>query len=259
MSEMTDAGYRGMSSDTRDGIPQDNMVYRRLRARAIATIDTRDGIPEPTEFDLAVWGELEKSYRCQQPDTAAASLIRLIAAERRAREEAERRADGLLGRIQAMGGYHARSAREIEIAEALGQTPEKERDPADHAIGELLLLVDVGRNRLDLAEQRAEEVEAWKESATAVEQEWDCQAVAKELELPLGCSIRREILPAVKSLKDRLAAAEQQVADLRAALATIGEWDCLNPPRADLLADLPWLRQVVDEALGAFIPSEPIA
>jgi hypothetical protein len=33
------------------------------------------------------------------------------------------------------------------------------------------------------------------------------------------------------------------------ALRTIQQWDCLNPPRADLLADLPWLRRVVDAAL----------
>jgi hypothetical protein len=37
--------------------------------------------------------------------------------------------------------------------------------------------------------------------------------------------------------------------DLRTALRTIQEWDCLNPPRADLLGDLPWLKRVVDAAL----------
>lgn len=34
------------------------------------------------------------------------------------------------------------------------------------------------------------------------------------------------------------------------ALRKIQQWDCLNPPRSDLLADLPWLKRLVDEALG---------
>jgi len=38
--------------------------------------------------------------------------------------------------------------------------------------------------------------------------------------------------------------------DLRATLHSIQSWDCLNPPRADLLADLPWLRRLVDDALS---------
>jgi hypothetical protein len=43
----------------------------------------------------------------------------------------------------------------------------------------------------------------------------------------------------------------EEVGRLRAALMRIQEWDCLNPPRQDLLHDLPWLRRLVDEALGA--------
>lgn len=34
-----------------------------------------------------------------------------------------------------------------------------------------------------------------------------------------------------------------------AALRKIQQWDCLNPPRPELLADLPWLKRVVDAAL----------
>lgn len=48
------------------------------------------------------------------------------------------------------------------------------------------------------------ELEAWKESAMAVEAQWDDQAVARELGLPLGSSIRAGILPAVKALKSQL-------------------------------------------------------
>jgi hypothetical protein len=55
---------------------------------------------------------------------------------------------------------------------------------------------------------------------------------------------------------DRHAAADLEAAlaeidRLRAALMRVQEWDCLNPPRQDLLHDLPWLRRLVDEALGA--------
>jgi hypothetical protein len=46
-------------------------------------------------------------------------------------------------------------------------------------------------------------------------------------------------------------AAETRLLVTREALAKIGEWDCLNPPRADLLSDLPWLRATVDAALAA--------
>lgn len=34
---------------------------------------------------------------------------------------------------------------------------------------------------------------------------------------------------------------------LEGILETISQWDCPNPPRADLLGDLPWLRRLVDE------------
>lgn len=36
---------------------------------------------------------------------------------------------------------------------------------------------------------------------------------------------------------------------LKAALIKIQQWDCLNPPRSELLADLPWLKRLVDETL----------
>jgi hypothetical protein len=41
----------------------------------------------------------------------------------------------------------------------------------------------------------------------------------------------------------------KEIQRLRNSLKTIQEWDCLNPPQRDLCHDLPWLRQVVDDAL----------
>jgi hypothetical protein len=57
--------------------------------------------------------------------------------------------------------------------------------------------------------------------------------------------------------RDAAAVADARVAELEAALETIRAWDFLNPPRADLLADLPWLRRVVDGALAAVRQEKP--
>lgn len=65
---------------------------------------------------------------------------------------------------------------------------------------------------------------------------WDSDGIC------LYCNAQRDA-------PDPLAAAEARAERYRVALETIGAWDCLNPPRADLLADLPWLRAVVDIAL----------
>jgi hypothetical protein len=48
-----------------------------------------------------------------------------------------------------------------------------------------------------------------------------------------------------------LASQARRIAELEGALKTIRAWDCLNPPRPDLLGDLPWLRSVVDAALSS--------
>ncbi len=39
--------------------------------------------------------------------------------------------------------------------------------------------------------------------------------------------------------------------DLRAALVTISQWDCLNPPATQMCADLSWLKELVAAALLA--------
>ena len=41
--------------------------------------------------------------------------------------------------------------------------------------------------------ERIAELEAWKEGELRVESEWDVQAVARALKVPLGARIRREI------------------------------------------------------------------
>lgn len=57
-------------------------------------------------------------------------------------------------------GYHARTPREIEIANALEETPAELRDSADNTIAELLDLVDAGRSRLKHAEHERDAAQA---------------------------------------------------------------------------------------------------
>ena len=42
-----------------------------------------------------------------------------------------------------------------------------------------------------------------------------------------------------------------RVKRMEIALRSIQQWDCLNPPRTDLLNDLGWLKGLVDDALDA--------
>jgi hypothetical protein len=66
-------------------------------------------------------------------------------------------------------------------------------------------------------------------------------AVAESLQLRSECD----------HWQRKWAEGREEVDRLRAVLTRIQGWDCLNPPRQDLLHDLPWLRRLVDEALGA--------
>jgi hypothetical protein len=59
----------------------------------------------------------------------------------------------LKARLQIAGGYHMRTEREVEIVAALEGTPPDELDSADHAIFELLEIIDAGRNRVYTAEE----------------------------------------------------------------------------------------------------------
>ncbi len=56
-------------------------------------------------------------------------------------------------------------------------------------------------------------LENWKAEQIAVENEWDCQEVARELDMRPGSSIRKEIMPAIKAMKARIAELEQHIQD----------------------------------------------
>lgn len=51
-------------------------------------------------------------------------------------------------------------------------------------------------------------------------------------------------------LRRRNARLQEEAKRYRTALQVISQWDVLNPPRPDLLADLPWLKKLVDDALA---------
>jgi hypothetical protein len=51
-------------------------------------------------------------------------------------------------------------------------------------------------------------------------------------------------------LRRRNARLKEEAHRYRSALLQIKQWDCLNPPRPDLLSDLPWLKKLVDDALS---------
>lgn len=55
-------------------------------------------------------------------------------------------------------------------------------------------------SEINSLKERVKELELWKNQAIAVESEWDCQSVGKALNLPLGNSIRKNILPKIAEL-----------------------------------------------------------
>jgi chromosome segregation ATPase len=70
----------------------------------------------------------------------------------------------------------------------------------DDWIGEL-------SGQLAAANTELADLNRWKQEALVVDREWDAQAVANELNLKLGSSIRASIMPAITGLKSQLARA----------------------------------------------------
>ena len=70
--------------------------------------------------------------------------------------------------------------------------------------GQLARACNICEYEREIAELRARvaEFEAWKESALAIENLWDVQAVGREIGVDLGEPIRSQILPYIKRLKE---------------------------------------------------------
>jgi len=82
-----------------------------------------------------------------------------------------------------------------------------------HACLDAQLLKTTGEN--ERLQSEIADLKRWKEDSLAVENQWDVQAVGNEIGLSLGKHIRQAILPFIKSLKQRLADAEDLLRDIR--------------------------------------------
>jgi DNA repair exonuclease SbcCD ATPase subunit len=92
---------------------------------------------------------------------------------------------------------------EHQLAEARATIDAREKH-----IGELLIEIEDYINKAETAEavlaalkKEAEQLRGWKESQLEVEATWNPQHVAKALGIPLGESIRPQILPRIADLK----------------------------------------------------------
>jgi hypothetical protein len=66
-----------------------------------------------------------------------------------------------------------------------------------------------------------DELARWKREQMLVESQWDAQAVAKELGMPAGADIRKNILPAIQQLKRERDAMLEAMAETRKILLSI--------------------------------------
>lgn len=76
-------------------------------------------------------------------------------------------------------------------------------------------------------EEERDRLKEWKESALEVEKTWDVQAIANEMDLGLGESIRSNILPYIKRLKAELATEKKRGREIdneRVLLGSQLEW-----------------------------------
>lgn len=76
-------------------------------------------------------------------------------------------------------------------------------------MGEICELMEAFARTL---ERELAQLERWKAEQMAVESAWDCQAVGKLLDLPLGTDIRRNIQPEIERLRARASLASDLAA-----------------------------------------------
>lgn len=89
------------------------------------------------------------------------------------------------------------------------------------------------RMRILELEIERDALKAWKESAMAIEREWDEQALAFMLGVPLGQSVRMgiaekvpEIIARVKRLEDVLVAADRYITLVQSDYSDYHTWIC---------------------------------
>ena len=70
-------------------------------------------------------------------------------------------------------------------------------------------------------ERERDEALQWRREQMLVESQWDAQAVAKELGMPAGADIRKNILPAIQQLKRERNAMLEAMAETHKILLSI--------------------------------------
>lgn len=166
---------------------------------------------EGTEAPVSLWKicdtMLEKEPGAIFPKLVQEMMVELSAARKR---------------IEAAGGYHARTEREVEIAESM-EDPNTRQDWPD--VSYLLELVDAGRNRVHLAETENEslkarernlecqcgELEGLLENAQADSKKWrsKCELHIREI---------RELVPAATTVTEACDSISKKLETLTYAL-----------------------------------------
>jgi len=72
-------------------------------------------------------------------------------------------------------------------------------------------------------ERERDELARWKREQMFVESQWDAQAVAKELGMPAGADIRKNILPAIQKLKRERDEAREELARMQGMAASVAD------------------------------------
>ncbi len=72
-------------------------------------------------------------------------------------------------------------------------------------------------------ERERDEALQWKREQMLVESQWDAQAVAKELGMPLGAEIRENILLAIQQLKHERDELREELARMQAMAASVAD------------------------------------
>lgn len=72
---------------------------------------------------------------------------------------------------------------------------------------------DILRDLVAEKDAEIERLRQWKEEMLAVEGSWDVQAVGKALRVPLGASIRQQILPSILAKDAQIERLKQRLAD----------------------------------------------
>jgi len=103
-------------------------------------------------------------------------------------------------------------------------------------------------------ERERDEALQWKREQMLVESQWDAQAVAKELGMPAGADIRKNILPAIQQLKRERNAMLEAMRDAHGALENLISAKSGGMQPANALIDATFAAKAAVKKLKPFLP-----